>query len=89
MRMQFLLLGIMALAGCNDPNAPDFLKSTGSDRTETRLMPGPIRRLEVFDNIDVVLLADSGQAVTLTGGANVLPEIETKLRYGRQQPSYL
>ncbi len=68
--------------GCNDPNAPDFLKSTGKTSKETRPIVRPFSKLIVEDNIDLVLRNDSLPFFELRGGNNLLPKIKTYVENG-------
>lgn len=76
-------LALLALWGCNTPDAPDFIKSTGPDQTTERPLPGPIRELIIEDDIAVLLTPDTAGPLSLTAGANLLPKIATDYHQGR------
>lgn len=76
MRYMILLLALLGLAACNDPNAPDFIKSAGSTQTVERTLPGPIRRLVADDDVEVELVQGLDH-VEVTGPRNELPKIHT------------
>ncbi len=74
-----IYIGVATLVSCNNPQAPDFIQSTGKDKTEERLLPASIRHIDLQDNIDLVLLADTGRRLRVTGGGNLLPDVTTEL----------
>ena len=74
---------LLGLWGCNSPDAPDFLKSTGTDQTVWRHLPGPVQELVIEDDIAVSLTPDTAGPVRLTAGTNLLPKILTEYRQGR------
>ena len=71
------------LSACNDPAAPDFLKSNGPQHTEQRSVSSAITHIEVNDDIRIILSPDSGREITLTGPANVLPQVRAEFADGR------
>jgi len=76
MRYPFLLLALLGLAACNDPNAPDFIKSAGNTQTVERTTPSSIRRLILEDDVEVELVQGLDH-IELTGPRNELPKIAT------------
>lgn len=77
--LAFLFLILLALAGCNDPYAPDCLKSTGNTSEESRSV-GFFHRILVKDNIDIRLVEGSPGMLKVRGGRNLFPKIKTDLR---------
>lgn len=63
------------IVGCNSPEAPDCLKSTGRTQTVSRSFASLPTILEVRDNIDVFITYDSVAGITIEGGKNILPDI--------------
>jgi len=72
----------LCLWGCNDPNAPDFFKSTGKTSQENRPISSPFSKLFIEDNIDLVLRNDSLPIFELRGGKNLLPKISLRIENG-------
>lgn len=76
MRYTFLLFALLGLAACNDPNAPDFIKSAGSTQTVERTVPSAIHRLLVEDDIEVELVQGL-EHIEVTAPRNELPKVHT------------
>lgn len=81
MRLYLLLPALVALAACNDPNAPDFIKSAGGTQTIDRPLAGPIRRLLLEDDVEVELVQGLDR-IEVTGPRNELPKITTDYAQG-------
>ncbi|MEM6525481.1 MAG: head GIN domain-containing protein [Bacteroidota bacterium] len=78
--MKKVLLIILAslVFGCNDPDAPDCLKSAGDVITfSTKL--DIFNSIEVNDEFIVTLRTDSDRSITITTGENLLPNVRFEI----------
>jgi hypothetical protein len=64
---------------CNKPNAPDCLQQAGEMAIEWRSMPA-YDRIEISDNIQLILIDSDEEKIKVEGPSNLLPEIKTELR---------
>jgi hypothetical protein len=71
---QSVLLVCLGLQACNDPHAPDFIKTNGPTQTATRTLPYLPKELRVQDGLAIELVLGL-RSLELTGPANVLPSI--------------
>ena len=74
-----LVIGCGIQTACNKPNAPDCLQQAGDIAVEWRSMPA-YDRIEVSDNIQVILIDSDEEKIKVEGPSNLLPEIKTELR---------
>lgn len=81
MRYPILLILLLGLAACNDPNAPDFIKAAGGTQTVQRALPGPIHRLLIEDDVEVELVQGLDH-IEVTAPRNELPKIHTDYTSG-------
>lgn len=82
MRWFFLACVALLITGCNNPDAPDFIKSTGEIKSAVRPLAAGIKTLVIEDNIDVVLRNDSIFQAEITAGANLIPKISIEPKNG-------
>ena len=70
------------LASCtkNDPLC-DCFKSTGSDISETR-PAGHFTQIQLENKVDLVLTQDTVERISVTGGKNLIDEVETSISGG-------
>ncbi|MBK7172879.1 MAG: DUF2807 domain-containing protein [Bacteroidales bacterium] len=74
-----LLLLTILFEGCEKDHAFDFLKSTGKIISINRDVNENFTDVQIENNIDLVLIQGSPYKITLEGGENLLPGIETKI----------
>ena len=74
----FYLLAIFFIlfCSCNKENAPDFIKSTGPDFLENRVISN-FDDIELNDNINLVLVQDTSNWIRVEAGKNLIPKIKT------------
>lgn len=78
----YLLLVLLITTSCNKPEAPDFIKTTGTITTEERILE-PFTEIELYNKINLVITQDSVQSVHVEAGKNLLSEITTEVKDGR------
>lgn len=74
------LIMLFVLSSCDKDHWFDFSKSTGPQITMDRKLDGTFNKLSMQDNINVVITKGSNYSLTLEGGKNLLPSIETKIK---------
>ncbi|MEM7108449.1 MAG: head GIN domain-containing protein [Bacteroidota bacterium] len=74
MRKAFFMVVIAIHLGCNDPDAPDCLKSAGDLITFAAEL-GTFNAIEVNDEFIVTLKTGSEHSISITTGKNLLPNI--------------
>lgn len=77
----FLWSTLFLISGCAKENMGDCLKSTGSIQTEMRVLE-TFTRLEVEDNINVLIYFDDKYEIEIEAGKNLIPLIETEVLNG-------
>jgi len=70
---------LLFLVACNKEDAPDFIKTTGASKTESR-NPGDFHYVFVDDRTHLRLLPDPANRVEVSAGKNLLPQILTTVR---------
>ncbi len=75
----FPWIGLIALS-CNKDHAFDFLKSTGKTVTIQRNISGDFSAVRLESNIDLVLTQGPVYSISLEGGENILPGIDTEIK---------
>ena len=75
----FLL--IIFLSGCEKDHLFDCLKSTGSMMMESRPV-SDFSRLDVFNNVDVVITQDSVNSIVVEAGNHIISGITTEIYAG-------
>ncbi|ELR71840.1 hypothetical protein C900_02215 [Fulvivirga imtechensis AK7] len=70
----YIALLLLLAVGCDSENAPQCLKTSGKT-TEVSLVVDYFNAIEINTEFNVILKEGPAQAVTLTAGANLIPEI--------------
>ncbi|NVO20410.1 MAG: DUF2807 domain-containing protein [Bacteroidetes bacterium] len=69
-----------AFQSCQKDHFFDFLKSTGKDITVERSITDNFSGVRLENNINLVLTQGPSYSITLEGGENLLPGIETEIK---------
>jgi hypothetical protein len=72
----FVAFSWLFVAACSSPEAPDCLKSTGKNIRIKRALPD-FDRLQIDNNIEIVIVPDTSNFVIVEGGENVVPLLRT------------
>jgi hypothetical protein len=72
------LLFITVIFGCNEPDAPDCLKSTGSIQVQHRELPS-FNSIVLEDNINLWLTYGEQNHIRVEAGGNIIDEITTEI----------
>ena len=70
-RGALLLAGAASLAGCSDGHRLDCLKSTGSITTQRRAVDARTRSVEVYGNVDLIIVPDTDTYAEVRAGEHV------------------
>ena len=70
-----LLAGTLALAACGKGHEADCLKSNGSVTTQRRAVDRRLRRVVVYDNVDLTIVPDTATYAEVRAGENVIDDI--------------
>ncbi len=82
-RMLLIILVLLTFAaGCQKEHCLDCFKGTGQKTTEQRTL-GDFSSIELFDHINLYLISDSLNTVTIEGGANIIPYVLTEITDGK------
>ena len=73
----FFILSIIVTA-CNKPNAPDFIKSTGEQTTETRFI-NSFSSIDLNGKITLYLISGNENKIEIKAGKNLIPKITTQV----------
>jgi len=73
----FIFAALWLFSGCQK----GCLSSTGKETTETREIEN-FRHIQLWDNIDLVIIQDTFNQLQLTAGENLLPNIKSTLTDG-------
>ncbi len=76
-----LLLGAIALVGCQREQWDDCVTGTGDQATEERNV-GAFTAIELHDRIDLMLEARAAGTIAVEGGENLLGQIDTEVSEG-------
>lgn len=76
MNVMYRIALLLFLAACNKENAPDFMKTAGETRTETRDLPF-FDAIDLDDNVNLILFEDSLTRVEVRAGKNLLKKVTT------------
>ena len=76
-----LLFPTVFLLGCKKENSLDCVKSTGEIVTQIRPLPN-FQTLRIFDNPEVIIIADSVPFVEVTAGKHLQENIQTEVKNG-------
>lgn len=77
-----LIVVLFTLMGCKKEQLDDCFSTTGSDKTEERLLPS-FSKLNIGDNFKVILKQDTGpERIRITAGENLLEGISTEVENG-------
>lgn len=71
----------LLLLSCNKPDAPDCFQKAGELHLEWRELPA-YDRIEIRDNIQVVLVQSDTEKIGVEGPVNLIPEITTSVEDG-------
>lgn len=81
-----LMLGLLLLAACDLPSAPDCFKRAGDTTVESRTFPVPIRHIDIEDLVEVrIFQTDGPERVDVIGPENLLAKLRTEQEGGRLQ----
>jgi hypothetical protein len=85
MKFAIHIIGVILIAqfivACNKPDAPDCLQLAG-DRGEEWRTTEAYERIEIRDNIHVVLVDGMDSKIKVEGPINLIPEITTRIEGG-------
>ena len=70
---------LIVFISCNKPDAPDFVKSTGKNKHEYRLLTG-FSKLELYDNIHLSIVPDYTDYLDVEAGENLIPKIVSDVK---------
>jgi len=73
-----LLIIVIFITACNKPDAPNFIKSTGEQTTETRTLSN-FSTIDLKGKITLYLIKSTTNKVEITGGKNLLSKIKTDI----------
>lgn len=73
-----LVLLVVSFFGCNKPNAPDCIKSTGNIERDEREL-GYFHSIQLNDNINLQLIQSDKHKAVVEAGKNLMPKITTEL----------
>ncbi len=78
MRTRFLvlILCLLTLGGCDNPNAPDFFKSIGSEVTDTIFFEDFVTLYNIDDAFDISLVKDTVDYAVITCGENLIDKVK-------------
>lgn len=76
-----IIIFVLILCGCNKPNSPDCFQQAGEAHLDWRELPA-YDRIEIRDNIQVVLVQSEEEKIAVEGPKNLLPEIITEVSQG-------
>ena len=76
-----LLLFPLLFSSCNNEDAWDIFKTAGEQITEERDIE-PFNKLEMLDRINVILVQDTLERLTISGPKNLLPKVSTLVKNG-------
>jgi len=79
LRVSFLILLITVLFSCNSEQLDDCFTKTGADITEERTTEY-FHRIELYDNVNLVLVPGNTPFLEIKGGKNLLPAIKTEIK---------
>jgi hypothetical protein len=74
-RGALLLAGAASLASCSDGHRLDCLKSTGSITTQRRTVDARTRSVEVYGNVDLIIVPDTDTYAEVRAGEHVIDGI--------------
>jgi hypothetical protein len=82
-KLNSIIAGLIALliVACNKPNAPDCLQLAGEFGEEWRSTES-YDKIEIRDNIHVILMDSSVSKIKVEGPINLIPEITTRIEGG-------
>ena len=78
----FILFILVSSTSCNKESAPDFVQTTGEIAQEERSLED-FNAVELYNSINLELIADTVNKVILEGGKNLLPDILTEVEGGK------
>lgn len=83
--VRLLLLILLTMSGllldsCKKDHYFDFLKSTGKIITVQRPITGDFTAVKLENNIDLVLTQGPSYSITIEGGENLLPGIDSEIK---------
>jgi hypothetical protein len=79
LRVSFLILLITVLFSCNSEQLDDCFTKTGADITEERAAEY-FHSIELYNNINLVLVPGNTPFLEIKGGKNLLPAIKTEIK---------
>lgn len=71
-RGALLLAGASALAACGAGHEADCLKSNGAVTTQRRAVDRRVRTVQVFDNVDLIIVPDTATYAEVRAGEHVI-----------------
>ncbi|MTI39357.1 head GIN domain-containing protein [Fulvivirga lutimaris] len=81
MKRLIIILAIITLFGCNSDNAPDCLKSAGSEATQVYDLP-EFDKMTINNEFKVYLTYGTEKSVSVTAGENLLSDISLEVING-------
>ena len=78
--LMFIMGSLMLPYSCRKDHAFDFLMSTGKIVTLRRNITGNFTAVRLESNIDLALTQGPSYSITLEGGENILPGIDTEIK---------
>jgi len=80
-RLSFLFFVLLTflLASCGKDSFLDFAKSTGETVTITRPNGEGFTKINLNDDVNLIISQGSSYSIKLEGGTNVLPAVETSV----------
>jgi Putative auto-transporter adhesin, head GIN domain len=69
---------VIACIACNKSNAPDCFQQAGENKMEWRSL-GDYQRIDLRDNIHLILVQSADEKIAVEGPTNLLPEIKTEI----------
>ena len=75
------LLTMLALVGCDNPDAFDCVKKSGTV-TEEEIVMDEFEKVHIYDGLQLNLVYGEARKVTIRGGENLIPNVDFKVEEG-------
>ena len=82
LRLSIFVIALFVLSGCEKDSFCNCLQSTGSETSETRMLPD-FTSVEMNQNVDVIVRKGPLNMATVTAGKKLLDGISTKVENGK------
>jgi len=73
------ILFVVLFISCNKDTAPDIVKTTGKTSTQKRILSS-FNTVELYSNIQLLLIADTIDFIEIQAGENLLPKIYSGIK---------